>query len=371
MVLQPRARVLPTPGRLATWMALAAAGFAALPAQAAPPSTPDDEAVLNGWAFVFENDLIGTQSAQDRWYTNGLQLLLSFEPGREPALLKPALSWGRWMVPSDCQGTGCGLTMNTVLGQNIYTPRQVDVAEPQLKDRPWAGWLYTGIGLTSFQGNRQQLMALKVGVTGPASLAEDVQKGAHCCLGSSKEPLGWDHQLRPRLGVQLSYLSTHYHFTDGPVGLQSSWGGSVGNIRTHLRGGLALTWSPAGGPQRGSQSGSLDEGEFFTPDFNAQAVDGSIWDSLRHTVFFAHAQVSAVAYNVFLEGRTYAGRSQIDPERVVGTSTVGFMIPFGERGAHKLGLAWKRRTPEFKVQGTDPQADRYQSWGVLSYSHDL
>lgn len=354
-------------------MLLAAAGLTALPVQADTAKPDDGGAALTGWAFVFENDLIGTQSAQDRWYTNGLQLMLAFEPGREPEVLKPAVSWGQWLVPQDCQGSGCSLTMDTVLGQNIYTPRRVDVAEPQLKDRPWAGWLYGGVGLTSFSADRQQVLGLKVGVTGPASLAESTQKGAHCCLGSSKEPLGWNNQLRPRLGVQLSYLSTHYHFTEGPVGLQSSWGGSVGNVRTQLRGALALTWSPAGGPQRGSQSGSLDEGEFFTPDFTAQAVDGSIWDSLKHTVFFAHAQVSAVAYNVFLQGRTYAGHSEIDPERLVGTSTLGLSIPFGERGQHKLSLAWKRRTPEFKVKGNDPQdeRDRYQSWGLLSYSRDL
>lgn len=372
MALKLRARVRPFPS-LMTWAVLAATAFIPLSAQAQASKPGDDGAVVKGWAFSFENDLIGIGgSAKDRWYTNGLQLLLAYQPGREPELLKPALSWGRWLVPQDCQGSECTLAMNTVIGQNIYTPREVKVAAPQPQDRPWAGWLYGGVGLTSFAQDRAQLLALKVGVTGPGSLAEEVQKGAHCCLGSSDAPLGWHNQLRPRLGVQLSYLSTHYHFTDGPVGLQSSWGGSVGNIRTHLRGGLALTWSPAGGAQRGSPVGNLDEGEFFTPNFNAQAVDGSVWDSLKHTVFFAHAQVSAVAYNVFLEGRTYAGHSQIDPERWVGTSTLGLAIPFGERGAHKLGLAWKRRTPEFKVQGNNAsQGDRYQSWGVLSYSHDL
>jgi hypothetical protein len=370
MALPLRTRV-PFPQRLMTWGVIATAGLACMSAQAETSQPQDDEAVLKGWAFVFENDLIGTQSAKDRWYTNGLQLMLAYQPGREPALLKPVVSWGQWMVPQDCQGSGCSLTMDTTLGQSIYTPERLDVAEAQPQDRPWAGWLYGGVGLTSFSGNRQQALGLKIGVTGPASLAEKTQKGAHCCLGSSKEPLGWDNQLRPRLGVQLNYLSTHYHFVDGPVGLQSSWGGALGNIRTYVRGGLALTWSPAGGSQRGSQTGSLDEGDFFTPDFNAKAVDGSVWESLRHTVFFAHAQISAVAYNVFLQGRTYSGRTEIDPEHLVGTSTIGFLIPFGEQGRHKISLAWKRRTPEFKVPGIDTQGDRYQSWGVLSYSRDL
>ena len=351
---------------------MAAAGLASTPARAQQTTSTDDGgAELKGWAFVLENDLLGTNNAKDRWYTNGMQLMLAFQKGREPELLKSTLSWGRWLVPQDCEGDGCAVTLNTVLGQNIYTPRHVNVVEPQPRDRPWAGWLYGGIGMSNFNGNRHQVLAFKAGPTGPTSFAEGTQKAAHCCLGSSKEPMGWDNQLRPRLGVQLSYLSTDYHFVDSPVGVQTSWGGAVGNVRTFVRGAVAVTWSPAGGQGRGMQSGSLDEGEFFTPDFSAHATRGTLMDSLRHTVFYAHMQVSAVAYNVFLQGQTYKGRSEIDPERLVGTSTVGFTVPLGERGQHKLGVAWKRRTPEFEVRGDDPNRDRYQSWGVLSYSRDL
>ncbi len=357
---------------LPIWIALAIIGLVTTPVQAQHASSDDQaDAKVQGWAFVIENDLFGADNAKDRWYTNGLQLVVGFEKGREPALLKPTLSWGRWMVPSDCEGDGCGLTMNTSLGQSIYTPSQVDVAEPQPHDRPWAGWLYGGIGLSNLSANRHQMLALKVGVTGPASLAEEAQKAAHQIFGSSKEPLGWANQLRPRLGVQLSYLSTHFHFVDSPVGVQTSWGGAVGNVRTFLRGALAVTWSPAGDHGRRIPSGGVDEGEFFIPDFSAHHSDGTLMDSLRHTDFYAHMQLSAVAYNVFLQGRTYAGDAQIDPERWVGTSTLGLTIPVGEKGQHKIGLAWKRRTPEFKVQGDHPQLDGYQSWGVLSYSHDL
>lgn len=343
----------------------------ATPVRAATPgANAGDQVALQGWAFVTENDLLGTANAKDRWFTNGAQLMLAYEPGKEPALLRPTLSWGRWLVPDDCAPGSCGLTLNANLGQNIYTPRAIDVGEPQPRDRPWAGWLYGGIGLSSFSGHRHQVLALKAGPTGPASLAEATQDAAHCCLGSSKDPLGWDNQLRPRLGVQLSYQSTHFHLMDGPLGVQTSWGGMVGNVRTLLRGALAATWSPARGQRPAMLASSLDEGEFFTPDFRALALDGTVADSLRHTLFYAHLQVSAVAYNAFLQGRTYAGHSQIDPERLVGTSTLGFAVPLGARGQHKISMAWKRRTPEFKVRGSDPNQDRYQSWGALSYSQD-
>lgn len=356
---------------LPVWIVLTALGLVNASAQAQSSHADAANAKVRGWALVLENDLMGTNNAKDRWYTNGLQLVVGFERGREPALLKPALSWGRWMVPQDCEGDGCGLTLNTALGQSIYTPTLVDVAEPQPHDRPWAGWLYGGIGLSNLQGHRHQLLGFKAGVTGPASLAEDTQKAVHRVLGTTRRPLGWDNQLRPRLGFQLSYLSTHFHLVDSPVGVQTSWGGAVGNVRTFLRGAVALTWSPAGNHGQRLLPGGVDEGEFVVPDFSTHATDGTLLDGLRHTNFYAHLQISAVAYNAFLEGRTYAGRSQIDPERWVGTSTLGFTIPLGQKGQHKLGLAWKRRTPEFKVQGNLPKRDGYQSWGVLSYSHDL
>jgi hypothetical protein len=73
---------------------------------------------------------------------------------------------------------------------------------------------------------------------------------------------------------------------------------------------------------------------------------------------------------VFLEGRTYAGRPDIKPIREVLTTTVGLSLPLGSRGQHKLGLAWKQRSPEFRVRG-EVGRDAYQQWGVMSYAFDF
>ncbi|RZI82837.1 MAG: lipid A deacylase LpxR family protein [Rubrivivax sp.] len=356
--------------RFSRWATLAAMTLASAPVLATTSHEDrDDSAALQGWALVFENDLLGPSTAQDRWFTNGLQLATAFQAGREPAWLKPVLPLGRWLAATPCQTPACGVALTASLGQNIYTPSHIEVATPQPADRPWAGWLYGGIGLSVLQAHRHQALALKLGPTGPASLAEGTQHFAHCCLSSSeKRPRGWQHQLRPRLGVQFSYLSTHNHQGMGSWGWQTAWGGTLGNVRTMLVGAAALTWSIEPVAPTHPMDGGLDEGEFFTPDFSAQAMDGSWMSSLRRTVFYGHVQASAVAYNVFLEGRTYAGHSQITPVRGVATSTIGLSVPFGEQGRHKLNIAWKRRTPEFKVQGSDNR-NLSQSWGLISYSH--
>ena len=77
-----------------------------------------------------------------------------------------------------------------------------------------------------------------------------------------------------------------------------------------------------------------------------------------------------MAYNAFVEGRTYAGRPQIDLRPFVATTTVGVSIPVGPHGRHRFGLAWKRRSPEFTVEGAKGR-DAWQRWGVVTYSWSL
>ncbi len=84
---------------------------------------------------------------------------------------------------------------------------------PQRSDRPRAGWLYAGVGLMHDDagGDRRHVRALslKLGPTGPASLAEEAQTLIHRRLSDSPRPLGWGNPLRLRLGVQLYWFDAH------------------------------------------------------------------------------------------------------------------------------------------------------------------
>jgi lipid A 3-O-deacylase len=87
--------------------------------------------------------------------------------------------------------------------QFIYTPNNIEIAEPQLDDRPWAGmlgyeyWRVVGNNL-NFTGS-----GFQVGVIGPHSYSEKSQKKVHEWI-DSREPMGWDNQIDDRLFV--SYL---------------------------------------------------------------------------------------------------------------------------------------------------------------------
>ena len=68
-----------------------------------------------------------------------------------------------------------------ILGQNIFTPE--DITNPNLivNDRPYAGWLYVGIGLIKRHNSGRiavfDTLELDLGIVGPESFAEDIQTG--------------------------------------------------------------------------------------------------------------------------------------------------------------------------------------------------
>ena len=325
-----------------------------------------------GWTIALENDVFSPQNSTDRWFTNGLHITTAFKEEEEPQFQK----WTKNVIKpllfrDDCDDKECDLTLVVSFGQNIYTPRKLNVAEPQLNDRPWAGWLYGGLGYSVFKGNRNETLSLKVGPIGPASFASDVQKFVHCCVVNSTGPKGWGNQLRPMIGAQISYLTTYRYSLTNHFDLQPSLGFTVGNTRNLARMGLGLNWAYDRGEGARLQPGSLDEGEFFVPDFSANPTNGTFLDALKHTAVYAHIQSSQVLYNVFIEGDAYDGKHNIDLIHNVITSTVGFTVPFGDKGEHKVGLAFKNRSPEFEITGENAGRDSYQTWGVLSYSRDF
>ncbi len=151
------------------------------------------------FTVIEENDLVVDT---DRHYTQGIKLSYLHEDGYLPlgsgwlndALPKPGL------VPEAAK-------FGYSIGQNIYTPGNINTQQLLANDRPYAGWLYLGFILQrrgkSF-GDHPTLedIELELGVVGPASLADRAQTWVHEIRGSGK-PLGWEHQLKNEPGLRL------------------------------------------------------------------------------------------------------------------------------------------------------------------------
>jgi hypothetical protein len=303
---------------------------------------PDKAGVLS---VQVENDLWGEGS--DRHYTHGTRLSYLSSEEVPKWLLRSAA-----YVPMFSRSGS--LRTSYSIGQSIFTPEDIRNRDLIEDDRPYAGWLYCGIGLISdhsvrdgsIQSNRLDSLELNIGLIGPESFAGDTQTAVHDVIGSPR-PHGWKHQLRNEPGVMLIYdrqWQAQYLFDVWGLGVDMSpnVGGALGNVMTYLTAGATLRFgkdlpSDYGPPLiRPSLAGS----GFFHPqeDFG--------W------YLFAGAAGRLVLYNVFLDGNTFTDRHSVDREPWVGDLQVGLAVTWGD---YRLSFTNIFRSDEFKEQSSSTE----------------
>ena len=151
-----------------------------------------DDGILT---FQFDNDMFGNT---DQHFTHGTRLAWMAPEDHVPDWV----TYGAAFVPLFDATASKRIVYS--LGQSIYTPDDISVKTLVPDDRPYAGWLYVGIGLVSVSGDQLDNLELDLGVVGPHSYAEDVQKTWHGWFGFQR-PQGWDNQLRDEPGILLTY----------------------------------------------------------------------------------------------------------------------------------------------------------------------
>lgn len=82
-----------------------------------------------------ENDLFSLKGSADRYYTQGLRMSRVFAPEDTPHAVHEIAQ--ELPLYDEEETTSIGV----VLGQNIYTPRNIRIEAEQPRDRPYAGWL--------------------------------------------------------------------------------------------------------------------------------------------------------------------------------------------------------------------------------------
>jgi lipid A 3-O-deacylase len=318
-----------------------------IPVQAPPrvASEPVRAAPESGrFTLIEENDAL-VPSPTDRWYTQGFALSYLSAPVAGTGL--------DWLFPTTFTNPSSPRTrkFEIVVGQSIFTPENTKLNPPNPLDRPYAGWLYSGIGWYQ-QTNRNSLDHLEVllGVVGPAALAKEVQGGFHDLLGQ-KTSAAWGFQLRNEPGIVLSY--DHKWRFGMPLGGGLSidaipeFGGSVGNV---------FTYGQVGTMVRLGQNLNADYG----PARIRPALSGTTWFDRSQLegpfgwYLFAGVQGRAVARNIFLDGNTFATSASVDKNTFVGDLSAGasiFWLDFA-----KLDLVLTLRSKEFAGQ---TQPDRF------------
>ena len=290
---------------------------------------PDSSAYTRGvsaplgpqrWAFVaLDNDFFLNT---DRYYTSGFFVGLA-----------QSLS---------------AVTLRAMLGQEIYTPRDISVARPQPDDRPWAGHLYLGADVLTRVKNWPSGVGLRAGVVGPSALAKPMQKLIHYAI-AARQPRGWDHQLDNRLAVGFWVAQGgQTRISLGPryaLRLAFGVGGELGTVRNRLTFSSVL------------QVGlNLERGISFhvrepvvTPSFEPIRNDYRLYFTLTSVY-------QLIGADVFLEGSGHG--LAINPRGVTALGRPGVAFVFGKI---RVAIQYSLRTQDF---GNQSAAGHYGSGDV-------
>jgi lipid A 3-O-deacylase len=325
---------------------LAAAILAAAAPQSASAAADEPSCRPSDWfrgctvSLVVENDLV---SGTDRNYTSGVALRLTSSEGDVPDLVSRAAA--PFIAP------GARLRATYAIGQNLYTPENIETATPDPDDRPYGAWLYGSVGLLADAGDSLTSLELSIGVVGPMALGEETQTRVHEAIGSPK-PLGWDSQLDNEPAL---LLTAEHKWQTRLIGRLFGFGldvapyvgGAVGNVFTYADAGLTfrlgLDLPKDYGPPR-VQPSSAGSG-YFSP----VSTTGGAY-------LFAGVEARAVLHNIFLDGNLLSDSPSVDRKTAVGDFYTGFAVNYGDV---RISYTHVFRTPEF-----DGQND-FDSFGAL------
>ncbi|NCA77145.1 MAG: lipid A deacylase LpxR family protein [Alphaproteobacteria bacterium] len=179
--------------------------------------------------FSFDNDIL---DYTDRFYTNGIRVELIHPGLRSNPLAVTMIPY--WSSATNYYGLA--------VVQNMYTPSTTKTGGIKIGDRPYAAYLYFSTKkITNDPVHRfRQTTGLDVGIIGPNSYGEWVQRAFHTSVPTNNEPLGWEYQIQNDLvlNYNLAYEKGIVSASHFEVNLQAV--GQIGTLYTNTSGGIGL-----------------------------------------------------------------------------------------------------------------------------------
>jgi hypothetical protein len=248
---------------------------------------------------TLENDLM---NGNDRHYTHGTEIAYTPKLGRT------------WYV-----------------GQLIYTPSDISVSEVQREDRLYGGWLYFGHTWLKRDYDWLHYYGGNVGVLGPISGAECVQKWVHEQVGN-QEPMGWEHQLKNQFAYQLEYTLLYELDPPDPNGFDVAVLPRLGAEFGSVFGGFSV--------------GSILQAGYGLPKYYSEpTVHPSIVRKGLSAYAFVELEGRFAGHNVFLEGNK--NTHFVNKHPLVGDVRAGVAIGYKYVA---VSFTHVHRTLEFKGQ---------------------
>ena len=242
--------------------------------------------------------------------------------------------------------------------QQIYTPDDIESKELVVNDRPYAGYMYLQAGL--YQSYKKELDSLifQIGMIGPSTKMEDVQKFVHDLIGSPN-PQGWDNQLKDELTIQINYNNKRYFDISNYLNMNSvfisNYGFDLGNVSTKIYGG-----------------GLFRFGSYIPKDYGVYVMDNGNYNNIPltrkkyisnkfHYTFNLSIQANLIARDIFLDGNTFKSSHSVDKENFTLTGGYGITLTYKNFSFDYLR---KHTTKEFKGQ------NYYSSYGSFIFTYN-
>ncbi|AQU81651.1 MULTISPECIES: lipid A deacylase LpxR family protein [unclassified Halomonas] len=282
-------------------------------------------------SLKFENDSLA--SSDDGHFTSGFELNWTFKPGAQHWLQQLAVA-----LPDSLIGQADRASYRLV--HQIYTPNEIEQQRLIEDDRPYAGLVYAGLSLYEDQPIGRWVQAtdlhFDLGLVGPSSLADSVQREVHRVTGSNR-PSGWGNQLSDEPLINLTLRRQWWH--DAPLaGKQFSHGPSagvaLGNLYTYASAGYSVRW------------GDDAEG---VPTLTPNPGSRHLMSGSRGWQWYLFANVEGyyMAQNLTLDGNTFSNSHSVDRKEWVADVSAGLALAWED---WQITYAAVQRTREFDGQ---------------------
>jgi hypothetical protein len=315
--------------------------------------TAADAADGDALTMTLENDIL---TGSDNNYTNGVGFtwvsgdLANYDNDR--TVSRWADFWSFLPFVGD---EGYRTFASWTLAQEMHTPDDISIPDPPVTDQPYAGIMYVDSVLYSRSRRHAYAWELKLGMVGPSTHADDVQKAIHDLVGGD-EPMGWHTQLPDEPIINVG-LTSAYLWKEGDVGDSARWRlvpvGDVG-LGTYFTGiGLGMYGEIGWNLVDALGGTSLREGLTAASTVGVGPVDG--WS----VSFFGGVGGHAVAHYLPLDGTVFKDSRSVDTKPFVGNASLGVNV---RHGRLVLSLAATYTTKAFETQELDAE------FGTLSVS---
>ena len=306
-----------------------------------PAVLPTHPSVYN---FYLENDLFNNT---DRDYTSGFKVSW-VSPNLADYTHDPHLpQWVRninQLLVRIQPGQYESRNLVVTAGQAIYTPYDWTATAVIPNDRPYAGWLYLGLGYNGRTQWEMDTVEVNVGMVGPAALARQTQHVVHA-IRHIDQFKGWQNQLHNELGVQLVAERKRRVWSGGQTlkwDAITHYGTSLGNVQTYLNTGIEL------------RIGSRLPADFGTSAIRPASDSNAPTESGRQrrlsgegVHMFVAVDARFVIRDIFLDGNTFRASHQVTKNPFVADLAVG--IAWQWKGG-KITYSKCLRTKEFETQ---------------------